>query len=808
MGMKYAGARVERREDEALLRGEGWFTDDIRAKGALVATFVRSQVAHAKISVNLEAARAVPGVGGAWAAADLPEPLRGKELPIWVPTAAMSQVRGFPPLAIDEVTYVGEPIAVILADSRHVAEDAADLAVVSYDPLPVVASCEAAIAEGGPVTHDAAKDNIAARFTVEYGDVQKAFSESAVTVKGRFRIHRGVCHAMECRAVLADFDPRAGKLTLWSATQAPHLVKSMLVEVLNLDDDHVRVIAPDVGGGFGPKGIVYQEEAVLPALSRLLGRPVRWTEDRREHFVATTQERDQIWEMEAAAKADGRLLAVRGSMLHDNGAYVPHGVVNPLISSTTLPGPYLLPNYRLEVASVYTNKPAVTPLRGAGRPQAVFVMERLMDRLARATGLDSADIRRRNLIQPEQMPYKVGLRFRDGSPVTYDSGDYPRCQSAALKKIDHAGFRARQEAARREGRYIGLGIANYVEGTGLGPYETSSARVLPDGGIAIASGASPQGQGHKTMLAQIAADALGVSIEDIEVTVGDTDAIRYGMNTFASRTTVNAGSSMLNAATRLRRNILALAAHVLEEQIEALTIESRFVTTVRPSNKRILLSSLRRMAAGMPGITVPASFEPGLFVQETFKPPQAAYANGCHAVEVEVDPATGKVDILRYCVAHDCGTIVNPLIVDGQIQGGVAHGIGNALLELMRYDKEGQPVTTTLTDYLLPTAPDVPDVEIVHIESPCPHNPLGAKGAGEGGTIPAAAAIISAIESALAPFGVEISESPILPDRLCELIEVAGAAQKSDACSLVSAPLCARFACARPLAERDQHASG
>ena len=775
MGLKHAGARVERREDEALLRGRGTFTDDVPSANALVAAFVRSQVAHGRFRLDLSAARVAPGVVAAFAATDLPECLRGKEMPIFVPTAMMAQARGFAPLAVEEASYVGEPLAVVIAESRHLAEDAIDLVRVDYEPLDAVPDIETAARAGAPLTHRGAKDNVAARFTVGYGDVDAAFAAADMTIRETFRIHRGTCQAIECRAVLADFDSRTGKLTLWSAAQAPHLVKSMLLEMMELDDDHVRVIAPDVGGGFGPKGIVYQEEAVLPALARALGRPIRWTEDRREHFMATTQERDQVWEMEAAADGNGKLLAVRGRMRHDNGAYVPHGVVNPLISATTLPGPYILPNYKLDVTSLYTNKPPVTPLRGAGRPQAVFVMERLMDRLARALRIDRAEMRARNLIPAEGMPYSVGLRFRDGSPITYDSGDYPRCQREALDRIDYAGFEKRRAAAFAEGRRLGIGLANYVEGTGLGPYETSSARVLPDGRIGLSSGASPQGQGHKTMLTQIAADALGVPMQEFEVTVGDTDAIRYGMNTFASRTTVNAGSSMLDAARVLRRKILAVAGHVLEENPDELEIRDRAVTTVRPSNKKIPLSRLRRLAGGMPGINVPESFEPGLMVEKVFKPPQAAYANGCHAVEVEVDEATGRVRILRYVVAHDCGTIINPLIVDGQIQGGVAHGIGNALLELMRFDDAAQPTTTTLADYLLPMATDVPDVEIIHIESPSPNNPLGAKGAGEGGTIPASAAILSAVEDAFGDRGLRISEAPTLPDRLCELIDAAEA---------------------------------
>lgn len=775
MGMNFIGARVERREDDALLRGAGRFTDDISLPGTLVAAFVRSQFAHAKIrAVDLGEARNMAGVVGAWAAADLPQPLRGKVMPIFVPVAMLQQIHGFVPLASGEVTYVGEPIAIVLAESRHVAEDAAERVLVDYEPLPAVVDCEQAVADDGPLAHSTATDNVAARFQVGYGDADAAFATAPIKVSERLFVHRGLCHAMEGRAVLASYDPNTDHLTVWSACQTPHLLKKSLLELLELDDDKVRIIAPDVGGGFGPKGIIYPEEAILAALCRVLGRPLRWTEDRREHFVATTQERDQLWQVEAAADAGGKLLAIRGSLIHDNGAYVPHGVVNPLISATTLPGPYVLPNYRLDVRSVYTNKPAVSPLRGAGRPQAVFVMERLMDRLAQTLGLDRAELRARNLVQPEQMPYAVGLKFRDGSPVIYDSGDYPRCQAEAMRQADYAGFRDRQAKALSEGRYIGIGIANYVEGTGLGPFESSNVRVLPDGRIAVASGASPQGQGHKTTLAQIAADGFGVDIDDVEVTVGDTGAVRFGMNTFASRTTVTAGSSTLRAATQLRAKVLALAAHFLEERPEDLTITDRAVTTIRLSNKRMPLAQLRRLAEGMPGITVPQGFEPGLYVSHNFNPPQAAYANGSHIAEVEVDPGTGGVKVSRYCVAHDCGAVINPLIVDGQIQGGVAHGIGNALLEFMHFDPQGQPLTMNLAEYLLPMAPNVPDVEIVHIESPSPNNPLGAKGAGEGGTIPAAAAIISAVEDALAPFGVRIAQAPILPQRICELIDAAG----------------------------------
>lgn len=773
MGIRNVGARVKRREDQQLLTGNARFTDDIDFPGTLTAYFVRSQMAHARIrSVAINEARAHPGVVAIWLHPNLPETMRDKDLPLHVPVGHLKCIRGFPVLAHREVKYVGEAVAVILADSRQIAEDASELVVIDYEPLPCAVDCRDSVKPGAAIAHSDAADNIAADFHVGFNDIEGAFADAPIVIKESFWQHRGLCHAMECRAVIAKFEEEREHLTLWTAGQTPHLVRNMLIEMLGHPDEKIQVITPDVGGGFGPKGIVYPEEAVVAALTMHFKRPVRWTEDRREHAMATTQERDQLWTVELAADETGKILGIRGDLIHDAGAYVVHGVVNPLISATTLPGPYVLPAYYMRVRSVFTNKPPVSPLRGAGRPQAVFVMERLLDRLAERTGLDRAEVRERNLIQPEQMPYAVGLTFRDGSPLTYDSGDYPKCQKVALDMSNYGSFPARQEAARQAGRYIGIGIANYVEGTGLGPFESGKARVLPDGRINVSTGASPQGQGHKTMLAQVAADAFGADIDDIEVTVGDTSTNNVGMGTFASRTAVTAGSSIHLAAGELRIKTLKLAAHYLEEDPDNLTINGRNVVTVQQSNKVLPLSKLYKIAKGMPGISLPNGVEPGgLVTTSYFMPPSAAYANGAHVAEVEVDPETGGVTILRYCVAHDCGRIINPLIVDGQIQGGVAHGVGNALFEEMRFDDQGQPLTVTLAEYLLPMAPNVPDVEIAHIETLSPINPLGVKGAGEGGTIPAAAAIISAVENALSPFGVRISQAPITPSRICELID-------------------------------------
>ncbi len=542
--------------------------------------------------------------------------------------------------------------------------------------------------------------------------------------------------------------------------------------MLGWESDRVRVIAPDVGGGFGPKTVYYVEEALIPVVAKYLGRPVKWIEDRRENFLATNMERDQYWDMEIAVDANGKLRGVRGSMIHDTGAYMPWGIISPYISATTVPGPYVLPAYKLETRVALTNKVAVTPVRGAGRPQAVFAMERLMDRAADKLGVDRAEIRRRNLIPTEEMPYSLGLIFRDGKPMTYDSGDYPKCQAEALRIGDYDGFRARQEVARGEGRHIGIGIANYVEGTGLGPFEGATVRVQPSGRICVYTGGGDSGQGHWTTLAQVCADKFGVDISEVEVQKGDTGKIASGVGTFASRIAVNAGSSVHLAATEVREKAIKVASHLLEAAEEDLDIEDGRVV-VKGTDQSVGLSEIARAVQGMPGFSLPGGVEPGLEATHYFSPSQSSYCNGTAVVEVEVDIETGHVEILNYAMAHDSGTLINPFVVEGQVQGAVAQGIGNSLLEWMHYDENANPISATFAEYLLPSAPETPNVEVVHVESPTPINPLGVKGAGEGGTIPSAAAIAAAIEDALAPYGIEISGAPVTPDMIVSKIRAA-----------------------------------
>jgi len=779
MGAKHFGARVMRLEDPALLAGRGRFVDDLKLPGVLHACFVRSPHAHAMVrDIDIRAAMVIPGVQAVLTADDLPEPMRRMPIPMLTPNPAIATPRTQTALARDEVCYVGQPIAVVIADSRYLAEDAAAAVIFDCDVLGAAGNCRAAIKDGAPRAHSDLASNVIARFPLAYGDVDAAFASAAHVFEEVLWQHRGGGMALETRAVLASHDPVSDMLTVWSGTQTPHLGRGMLADLLDRNIESIRMIAPDVGGGFGPKAIFYPEEAVIPAVALKLGRPVKWIEDRREHFLCATQERDQYWDLAIAVDADGKILGVRGRMLHDSGAFVPWGIIMPYIAAVTVPGPYVVPAYRLETVVVLTNKVPTTPVRGAGRPQAVFAMERLLDRVARELSLDRAEVRRRNFIQPEQMPYAVGLLFRDGKPLVYDSGDYPKGQEAALTLAQYESFRQRQRAALDQGRLIGIGIGNYVEGTGLGPFEGVTVRVLPSGKVAVATGATNQGQGTRTTLSQIVAEQIGCRIEDIVMTIGDTGAIAQGVGAFASRQAVNAGCSAQLAGQAVRTQIIALAARALGVNESDIDLDDGQATATTGNKPTIPFGELARLAQGIPGVSLPAGQAAGLEHTAYYTPPQAAYCSGTHVAEVEVDHMTGGVKVLNYTVAHDSGRIINPLIVDGQVQGGVAHGIGNALLEWMQYDDNAQPLTTTFADYLLPTATDVPTCAIAHVETVNPLNPLGVKGAGEGGTIPAPAAIIAAIEDALAPFNVHFAETPLTPERIVAALRAAGAYEK------------------------------
>jgi aerobic carbon-monoxide dehydrogenase large subunit len=776
MGARQFGARVPRVEDPALLTGRARFVDDVKLPGTLHAAFVRSTHAHARIgAIDTTGALAMPGVHAVLTANDMPGRLATEPLPMPVPNAAITAMRTQHALARGEVCYVGEAIAAVIAEDRYLAEDAAAAVAVDYEMLPAVSDCRDALAPGAPRSHSDLSTNVAAFVPMAYGDIERAFATAAHVFEEEIFQHRGAAMTLEGRAVLAHEEPASGRLTVWSATQTPHICRATIADLLDRNTEDVRVIAPFVGGGFGTKAPFYAEEIVIPVAALRLGRPVKWIEDRREHFLSATQERDQYWKVAIAVDADGKILGLRGTMIHDNGAYLPWGIIAPYIASTTFPGPYVVPAFKFETTVVLTNRVPTTVVRGAGRPQAVFAMERLLDRVARELSIDRAELRRRNMITPQQMPYRVGLVFRDGKPLVYASGDFPLSQRRAMALADYDGFRARQAAARAKGRHIGIGIGNYVEGTGLGPFEGVTVRILRNGKVAVATGATTQGQGTHTTLSQIVADRLGCAIEDIVMTVGDTNAISQGVGAFASRQAVNAGSSAMIAGDNVKQQVIVLAARSLGVAETEIDVEDGRAVA-RGGNKPILtFGELARLAQGMPGFSFAPGQAPGLEHTAYFAPPQASYCNGTHIVEVEVDLETGGVHILNYVVGHDSGVVINPMIVDGQVQGGVAHGIGNALFEFMRYDAGGQPLTTSFADYLLPSAPEVPACVIEHVETPNPLNPLGVKGAGEGGTIPAPAAIIAAIEDALSPFGVHFAEMPLTPDRIIEALREAGA---------------------------------
>ena len=551
---KWFGTAVKRTEDRALITGRGHYVDDIRLAGTLHAAFVRSPHAHAKIrGIDASAARALPGVHLILTYADLPEASQ-RPMALLVPNAAITQLFTPQILVKDEACYAGEPIAMVVADSRHIAEDAANLVEVDYEPLPAASDCLAAIEPSAPRVHTGTPSNIAARIPFNHGDNDAAFAKAAHVFKESLHTHRGGPFFMECRGLVAVYDAVIDAFTVYISCQGAHRMKRTLMDALDLNDNQLRVISPDVGGGFGPKGALYPEYPCVAVAAKALGRPVKWIEDRRENFLATHQERDEYWDVEIAVDENAKILGLRGRMVHDEGAYLPWGLTVPWIAATTVPGPYVIPSFKMDVLVAFTNKISTTPVRGAGRPAGVFVMERLMDRVARELKLDPAEVRRRNFIKPEQMPYKVGIVFRDGRPVTYDSGDYPKCQAIALAAADYSGFAARQREARARGRYLGIGLSNAVEATGLGPYEGVTVRISTTGKIALFTGATPHGQSHKTILAQIAADQLGADYEDITVVTGDTSTIAFGMGTFAARTAVNAGSSAHIAAIEVARS--------------------------------------------------------------------------------------------------------------------------------------------------------------------------------------------------------------------------------------------------------------
>jgi carbon-monoxide dehydrogenase large subunit len=769
--MRVIGHSVPRLEDEPLLKGEGRFIDDIRLPGMLHAAFVRSPHAHAAVrEIDTRAALALPGVHAVFTRADLLPHLATEFMVVGLPSASYKQDLNRPALAGDEVVHVGQALVIVVADDRYIAEDAAALVEIDYEPLPAVSDCRAALAAGAARAHRQSPHNVLAEFDMAYGDVDAAFKKAAHVFRESLWQHRGGGHSIECRGAVAMHDALEDRLTLWSSTQMPHAAQRLLCDMLGRDEDQVRVITPDVGGGFGPKLVFYPEDVVTALAAILLKRPVKWIEDRLEHFVATTQERDQYWDVEVAVDHDARLLGIRGVLIHDHGAYTARGVNLPYNSAENVPLGYELPSYRMNVKVALTNKVPVTPVRGAGHPQGVFVMERLLDRVARELKLDRASVRLRNLVPADKMPYKTKLKARGGLTIELDSGDYPKCQQEALARAGWDDFPRRQAKARGEGRHIGIGVANFVKGTGRGPFESVTVRVGPSGKVHVYSGAAAMGQSTKTMLAQVVAEQLGADIANITVIAGDTGAISMGLGGSNSRQTVMAGASAHAAASKVREKALKVASHTLEVAERDLEISGREIR-VKGSDLKLDLGRAARSVAGTAGYSLPAGMAPGLEATEHVVIDAMAYANGTAVAEVDVDVETGAVRITKLVFVHDCGRILHPVIVEGQLMGGVAHGIGNALFEWMRYDENAQPITSTLADYLLVTATEMPAVELAHQESPTPLNALGVKGVGECGVVPIAAAVCSAIEDALSPYNVRITRTPITPADIVALVQ-------------------------------------
>lgn len=777
MATRYFGAPVTRNEDPRLLAGQALFVDDVELPGLLHAAFYRSPYAHARIKhVDVTRALARPGVIAAYTAADLgdywqPGPLLVPPPPVpGIVFNARTQV----PLAKDKVRHAGEAIVLVIAESRYIAEDAMADIEVGFEPLPAVVDLEQALAPDAALVHADVGSNVAAHVIQRKGEYAAAKQHAHLVLKRRFHYDHGASAPIETRGVVAHWDARAAKLSVWDTTQAPVVIRNGLAAMLGLSEKQVRVIAPFIGGGFGPKIMMfYPEEVLVPWAALQLNRPVKWIEDRAEHFYATTNERNQVHDAEIAVSKDGRIIGVHDVFLHDTGAYDPYGLTVPLNSQCTLLGVYHVPHYYSEFTAVFTTKTIVTPYRGAGRQHGVFVMERLLDLAAAALGMDGNELRRRNFIAPDAFPYNNEIIYQDFAPLVYDSGNYAPILEKALELIGYQNFVTEvQPAARAAGRQLGIGVVCYVEGTGIGPYEGARVQVQASGKVSVATGIGTQGQGHFTSLAQLAADQVGVDVRDVEVVTGDTDQFYWGAGTFASRGAVVAGNAVNEAAKDVRRKILKLAGEIFECAEDDLEIADGAVHVRGVPANSIKLGTLAQRANPLRGAVKPGT-EPGLESTNYFGPERGATASGAHAMILEVDPETMLVEVQKYVVVHDCGEVINPLILEAQVVGGVAQGIGNAFYEQLIYDENGQLVNGSFIDYLLPTALDVPAVTVAHQVTPSPLNPLGVKGAGEAGAIPVGALFAQAVENALAGTGLEVLEIPLSPNRLWELVEAA-----------------------------------
>jgi aerobic carbon-monoxide dehydrogenase large subunit len=778
------GSGIKRREDPRLLTGTGTFTDDVKLPGLTYAAILRSPHAHARVvRVGTEAANRAPGVLAVYTGADLKDSV----IPVpcaWAVPNCELKLPPHPLLAHETVRYVGDGVAMVVATSRAAARDALDLIEVDYDPLPATVNPEEATKPGAPQLHADVPNNIAFTWVVSGGDADQAFRDAAARVSLRIVQQRLLPTAIEPRAAVASWNPGTGQLTLWATSQNPHIHRFLCSVMLKVPEHKIRVISPDVGGGFGSKIPAYADEALVCFAAMALGRPVKWTEDRSENYKATTHGRDHIEHVELCGTRDGRITGLRTKVYAGLGAYASTAApgVPTILHGLMYSGSYTIPNIHGTVHGVYTTTTPVDAYRGAGRPEATFLIERLVDVYAREIGMDPVEVRRKNLIPKDKFPYTVA------TGITYDSGNYEGALDRALQLLDYGTFRADQAKARAEGRYLGLGMVCYTEICGLGPsqvagavgfggglYESAIVRVYPTGVVRVYIGSRPHGQGEETTFAQIVADEFGVPIEHVEIVAGDTEATPQGWGTYGSRTTAVSGSAVKVAATRVKEKTKQLAAHLLEANEQDLEWrDGRFVVKGSPDQGKSFaeLALMANVAWNLP-----PGMEPGLESTAFFDPSNFVFPFGTHLSTVEVDVDTGEVKLLRYIAVDDCGPQINPMIVEGQVHGGVVQGLGEALTEMAVYDEQGQLLTGSLLDYAIPRAAWVPWIESHHTVTPSPVNPLGVKGIGEAGTIASAACVVNAVCDALAPLGIRHIDKPLTPARVWAAIQQAKGAE-------------------------------
>jgi aerobic carbon-monoxide dehydrogenase large subunit len=780
----YVGKSVPRKEDRRLLTGKGCYTGDLRFPGMVHAAAVRSAHAHARIaSIDATAALALDGVVAFVSMREMegkvgnfPEPALRDLNPDLHPLIRLD-IRSQPmePLPSERVLWVGQPIGYVVAADPRIAEDAAELVEVDYEVLTAIATMDEATAEDAVLLHPELGTNVQQTYSVETGDVAGALERAPHRLKARLEIGRAAASAMEPRGMVSVYDAGRGELRVWSTNIRPHLLREMLSEMLDMPAESIRCLGPDIGGSFGSG--VFHEELAIPFLARQLERPVRWVEDRLENLQNTRHCRDQRHDVEVAYDDDGVITALRDDFTVDFGAHNHYAITVSYNVAAHFRGPFKIDNFAIHCTGVLSNKAPAAPVRGAGRPEASFVMDRVIDLVADELGMDALEVRRRNLIRPEDMPYEMGIPYRDTKMVTYDRGDFPAQLDTALDLIDLPYWRARQAEQRGTERRIGIGVGALMEGSGVGPHEGAIVRVDDTGAVFVSTGAQPHGQGLETTLAQVVADQLCVRLEDVTVRPTDTAAIAYGVGTFASRSAVTAGSAVALAGAKLREKIVAVAAEVLEAEPADLDIVDGRVQVRGSPSSGLSFADVARAARPGPGCRVPAGMSPGLEEQMYFVPPTVTWASGTQAAVVEVDAETGFFELLDYASVDDCGQMLNPMIVKGQVHGGVVHGIGNAMLEELVYAPDGQLQTTTFADYMLPTAAEVPNIKLAHDTHLSELNPLGVKGVGEGGAVAPLAAIANAIADAFRPLKLALQRVPLHPEHVLAAIRAAEAAQ-------------------------------